>query len=203
VSNDILRLGFTTLLQADTSLVISGEAACADDLLPRLQAAKPDVLVLDDCLPGLVLYEAVAHLRVHLPHLQILLLTADARTLAVRALLMRGVSGILQQQEAAALMVHAVHTLGAGAGWFSPAVLPRLAHGDSPAGVPQHPFTAREIRILRLLVQGQTDRQMAAQLQMSERAVRYTLRTLYNKLGVDTRLQAAVQAVRWGVVQEV
>ena len=101
-------------------------------------------------------------------------------------------------------VVRAIRTVMQGDTWFSRTVVERLAHPATTEVPPieKPTMTDRELEVLRLLVAGKTDQQISQELHIAERTVRNCLRSIYDKLEADTRVEAAVRAVRLGLVQE-
>ena len=100
--------------------------------------------------------------------------------------------------------MRAIRTVMQGDTWFSRTVVEKLARpapGEAPPSE-KPALTEREVEVLRLMMAGKTDQQIGQELNVVERTVRRYLRNIYDKLGVDTRVEAAAQAVRLGLVQE-
>ena len=132
------------------------------------------------------------------------MLTAYDDDAYVHGLVAAGVAGYVLKDEIEEAVVRAIRTVMQGDAWFSRPVVKKLAR-PAPSEAPpsaKPALTERELRVLQLLVAGKTDQQIGQELSIAERTVRYCLRNLYDKLGVDTRVEAVAQAVRLGLVQE-
>ena len=117
----------------------------------------------------------------------------------VRGMLEAGAVGYLLKEEATGVVVAAVRGAVRGEGYFSPPVAAKMtawARGEGPDGL-----TEREVEVLRLVAEGKTNRQIGVALGISEKTVEKHLRGLFAKLGVASRVEAAVLAVREGLVE--
>jgi len=122
----------------------------------------------------------------------------------VRRLVAAGVAGYVLKDEIEEAVVRAIHTVMQGDTWFSRSVVDKLARPATSEAAPAEkpPLTERELRVLQLLMAGKTDQQIGQELNVVDRTVRRYLRNIYDKLGVDTRVEAAAQAVRLGWIRE-
>lgn len=176
-----------------------GEATSIEQVIELCQSLKPKVLLL---VPNLVDYdpvESVLRIQAACPKLKVLMLSPSTEQQFVRAALNAGVSGYILKSERVQTIMQATRIVAEGGQWISPSLLwsPQTANQQAQ----QTPrLSKREKNALGLMVTGKTDRQMGQILNVHERTVRHYLRQLYNKLGVDTRVEAAVQAFRLGLV---
>jgi DNA-binding NarL/FixJ family response regulator len=141
--------------------------------------------------------EATRLLRESHPDLRILALSAYDENECVFGILKAGASGYVLKEEALDTIVKAIRIAYRGETWLSPKVVEKVKRRaiGKEEGVP---FTERELDVLRLLAKGWTNARIAKELFVSERTVRYHLRNIYDKVGVSTRGQAIVWAVRRG-----
>jgi len=189
----LIRAGLASTLSAEPDVLLVGEAADGEEVQRLCQEQRPDVLLLDLRMPGPPALETVACLRQCCPGTKVLMLTAYDDEAHVRWLVEAGVAGYLLKDEAPATVVQAIRAVMGGGAWFSQKVVEKLARaGEWPA------LTRREQEVLRLVVLGKTDQQIGLELDLAERTVRYYLQKVYEKLGVNTRVEAAVQAVERG-----
>lgn len=203
IPNEVVRLGLLSIFERENIYPTISEVTSDEELLPLLRTSAPDILLLDAAWSNSDLTEVVSAISLRWSDAPILLLTVDASTLPLQQLVDDGVSGIIQHDDASNMLIHAIHTVANGAAWFSRCALARLMERDSIESDfnSYNTLTDQEILILRLLAQGKTDRYVANYLQVSERTVRYILHALYNKLGAENRTQAAVWAVRTGLIK--
>jgi DNA-binding NarL/FixJ family response regulator len=199
----LVRSGIRAMLAEHDGLVLVGEAVDAVEARSLCLDLRPDILLLDLSMPGPPASETVAYLGAHCPDVRVLVLTAYDDEAYVRGLIAAGVRGYVLKDELPEAIVRALHAVMRGDTWFSLPMLSKLAldgtleaHGST--GIE---LTPREMDILRRIVQGRTDRQISEEMYLSERSVRYSLRRIYDKLGVSTRVQAAAQAAQLGLVR--
>ena len=186
------------LLEHDPAFEVVGRATRADTAIAEAAALRPDLLILDYCLPGPPTAEVVRRVGERSPGTRILVYTGYPTAACLREARRLGVAGYLAKTEPPETVLEAIGLVARGGTWFPRDVPERPAPGDLPCPAP----TEREREVLRLLVEGLTDDEIAAEVHVTGRAVRYTLAALYDKLGVDTRVQAAVRSVRLGLTDE-
>ncbi len=155
------------------------------------------MLLLDLEMPGPSPIEVVAHLRQHSPAMKIIALTNGESEAAICNLVVARVAGYLLETEPPKVVVQAIRSLAHGGTWFSRPIIEQLVQKSSRPKTSD--LTEEELAVLQLVVAGQTDDQISRKLGVSERTIRYRLQNICNKLGVNTRIEAAVQAVRVGL----
>ncbi len=186
------------LVECDPAADLVGVAENAAAALEACASSFPDLLMLDSSLPGLPAAELVRQVAERCPQTRVLVLTGwpdGGRLCELRA---AGAAGCLAMTKPVETIQAAMRLVALGGEWFPDAAL----NGRLPLGNPCPALTQREHEVLGLLVQGLTDKEIAERVGVSDRAVRYAVRTLYDKLGVDGRVQAAVRAVRLGLTGE-
>jgi DNA-binding NarL/FixJ family response regulator len=197
----LIRAGIRAALANTADLALVGEAADGHGLVERCQAAAPDVIVLDLHMHGPSPFALMAALRVGCPAAGLLILTAYDDDVYVRGALAAGVAGYVLKEEGTDKIVRAIRAVAQGGSWFSSLVAAHVAQwagGVPPAAPPA--LTTREQEVLRCVVEGKNNREIATLLGVSEKAVEKRLRGLLAKLGVTTRVEAAVRAMREGWV---
>lgn len=199
----LVRTGIRTILADEEDVTIVGEAVDGREAQQRSLSLRPDILLLDLSMPGPPASETVIYLREHCPQVKVLMLTAYDDEAYVRGLVAAGVMGYILKDEMPETIVRALHAVMRGDTWFSLPVVRKLArkgtlNGSQSAAIE---LTERERRILQQMVWGLTDREIGEALYLSERTVRYSLRRVYDKLGVDSRVEAAAQAVQLGLAK--
>jgi DNA-binding NarL/FixJ family response regulator len=154
-------------------------------------------------MPGPPASDTVSYLREHYPDVRVLMLTAYDDEAYVRGLVAAGVMGYVLKDEMPETIVRALHAVMRGDTWFSLPVVRKLARKGTLDRDPSLAIelTEREREVLQYLVWGLTDREIGEELYISERTVRYDLRHVYDKLGVDSRVEAAAQAVQLGLAR--
>jgi two-component system response regulator DegU len=202
----IVRAGMRAVLSAAADITVVAEGASGADALSLVAQHRPDVLVLDVNLPGLNGVEVTRQLRDQGTATAILILTVHHDAQTIFGLLESGATGYVLKDEALETLVGAVRAAARGESWLSPAVasqVVRRAVGQTqaPLELPPIPLTPREVEVLRLLAQGLDNAAIAQQLVVTTRTVQNHVSTIYGKLGVTSRTEAALYAIRHGLVQ--
>ena len=191
--------GIRSLLESTDDIVVVGEAATAADALVRIPPTRPDVAVLDVRLPDGSGIEVCREIRSHAPEIACLMLTSYADDEALLAAIMAGAAGYLLKQIEGTDLIGDIRRAGAGESLLDPGlieqVLKRIREG--PEEDPRlASLTPQERRILDLIAEGQTNRQIAAELYLAEKTVKNYVSNLLSKLGMERRAQAASFAAR-------
>jgi DNA-binding NarL/FixJ family response regulator len=206
----VLLDGLKLLLSLEPDIEIVGEAATGVRGVAVAEQARPDVVVTDVGLPDIDGVEVTRRLRASLPESRVLVLTAHDEDHYVFTLMQAGASGYLLKNAAGNDLVNAIRAVAAGRPWLHPHIAHRLmsfAAGSSPASqVPKtglhaliEPLTPREVEVLKLLGGAASNREMAAQLDISARTIETHLANIYGKLGVRGRTEAMLWAIKEGV----
>ena len=193
-----LRAGIRALLEQDPAITVVAEAINGATALRHIAELQPTVTVLDCELPdmeGAAVSEAVAE---HGYQTKVLALSAFDHLEYIQTMLSAGAKGYLLKSETAERIVSAVHTIAAGGTFFSASILPQLTAAMTQPKAPSIAPTPREQEVLQHLAAGLTNAQIAAKLTITERTVAYHVENLLNKLGVNNRTEAVVEAIRRG-----
>jgi two-component system, NarL family, response regulator DevR len=199
--HEVVRRGVRELLEVDSQgeIEVVGEAGTADEALRRLPAVRPDVAVLDIRLPDGNGVEVCREIRSSHPDIQCLMLTSFADDEALFDAIMAGAAGYVLKQVRGSDLVDNVKRVAAGQSLLDPSVtatvLERLRRGpDEEPGAPH--LTDQERKILDLLAEGLTNRQIGERLYLAEKTVKNYVSNLLMKLGMHRRTEAAVYATR-------
>jgi DNA-binding NarL/FixJ family response regulator len=191
--HEVVRRGVAALLEAEPDIEIVGEAGTAEQALARVPALRPDVAVLDVRLPDGDGVTVCRELRSRMPELACLMLTSFADEQALFDAVMAGASGYVLKQIHGSDLVGAVRTVAAGESLLDPhstaQMLRRLR--TRPAKDPLADLTDQERRILELIGDGLTNRQIGERLFLAEKTVKNYVSSLFAKLHMSRRTQAA------------
>ncbi|MGI5129962.1 response regulator [Pseudonocardia sp. CA-107938] len=197
--HEIVRRGIAQLLELEDDIEVIGEAASAAQALARIPALRPDVAVLDVRLPDGEGVSVCREIRSALtPAPACLMLTSYSDDEALFGAIMAGASGYLLKQVSGVDLVGAVRTVAAGGSLLDPrataVVLERLRRGDEPEDPRFASLSPQERRILELIADGLTNRQIGAEMYLAEKTVKNYVSSLLHKLGMSRRTEAAVYA---------
>jgi two-component system, NarL family, response regulator LiaR len=198
--HSVVREGLRAFLRLQEGIDVVGEAAGADAAIRVAAAASPDVVLLDLVMPDGDGIGAIRRLLEVAPGARVLVLTSFADDAQIFAAMAAGAAGYLLKDVDPAALADGIRDVHAGRPALHPSVAARLMRrGDSPA--PTHgDITAREHDVLRLVVEGLPNKQIAQRLGIGEKTVKTHVSRVLAKLGVEDRTQAAVLAIREGLV---
>jgi DNA-binding NarL/FixJ family response regulator len=201
--HSFFRSGLRSLL-VEHDFPVVGEAATGDAALPLIERRGPDVVVMDLSMPGMSGADATRALMERMPDVVVLVVTVSAGEGDVVEALEAGASGYLLKDSAPDEIVRAIEAAMDGDTPLSPRVAGLIVHrargrgGDldsSGAGL-----SDREIEVLRLLAEGLDNNEIALRLYLSPTTVKRHVSTIFSKAGVSNRVQAAIWAVRAGII---
>ena len=193
--HEIVRRGIGDLLQAETDIVVVGEASTAAEALARIPAALPHVAVLDARLPDGSGIDVCRDIRSAVPTVRCLILTSYDDDEALFAAVMAGAAGYLLKEIRGNGLVDAVRQVAGGKSLLDPAVTERLLtrlRDGAQEDARLASLTDREREILNLITEGLTNRQIGERLFLAEKTVKNHVSGLLSKLGMERRTQAAV-----------
>jgi DNA-binding NarL/FixJ family response regulator len=197
--HEIVRRGVRELLEANDDLEIVGEAATAAEGMARIPAVKPDVAVVDMRLPDGNGVEVCREVRSRDESIQCLILTSYADDEALFDSIMAGAAGYLLKQIKGTDLVDAIRRVASGQSLLDPnvtaRVLERLRKGPEEDERLAR-LTEQERKILDLIAEGMTNRQIGERMFLAEKTVKNYVSNLLSKLGMERRTEAAVFAAR-------
>ncbi len=201
----IVRAGMIAILDAAQGVRVVAEGADAADAMRLTLLHRPDVLALDINLPDANGLQVTRRLRAQGVTTPILILTAYEDPRWVFGLLEAGANGYALKDEAVETLVDAVQAVARGENWFSPAitrqVLSRaLGQEDGRETTAAIPLTPRETEVLQWLARGLDNAAIAQKLVVTKRTVQNHVSSIYGKLSVSTRTEAALWAIRHGLI---
>src|SRR5215472_11826870 len=195
----IVRRGIRTFLELDPELVVVGEAADGAEAVRLAQRLQPDIVLMDLVMPGMDGITATATIRRELPETEVLALTSVLEDASVVGAVRAGAIGYLLKDTQAEALCQAIKAAAAGQVQLTPRAAARLMQAVSAPESPEA-LTERETEVLRLLAQGQANKQIARSLNISEKTVKVHVSNILSKLGVQSRTQATLYAIRVGLV---
>jgi two-component system response regulator DevR len=199
--HEVVRNGIRSLFKETPDVTVVGEAGTVKDAIARAEWARPDVVIMDIRLPDGSGIEATREIRARLPKTQVLMLTTFADDEALFASIMAGAAGYVLKQIKGADLVRAVQTVGRGESLLDPAVtkgvLDRLRKGKHLLKDERLArLSAQEERILEMIADGRTNREIGEKLHLAEKTVKNYVTSILSKLEVARRAEAAAYLAR-------
>lgn len=195
--HEVVRRGLRDLIEAEDDLAVVGEAETAELALWRIPPTHPDVAVLDVCLPDGNGVELCREVRAHHPDVQCLILTSFADDEALFGAIMAGAAGYVLKQVRGGDLVDSIRRVGRGESLLdlrvTERVLSRLRH---PVDDDLDGLTGQERKVLDLVTEGLTNKQIAERLFLAEKTVKNYVSHLLAKLGMSRRAEVAAYGAR-------
>jgi len=197
--HEIVRRGVHDLLESEPGITVVGEAGTAAAALARIPALKPDVAILDVRLPDGDGVSVCREIRSRMPQVACLMLTSFGDDEALFDAIMAGAAGYVLKQIRGTDLVGAVRTIASGQSLLDPEAASRVMRrmrDQAQRSDPLSGLTDQERRILELIGEGLTNRQIGERLFLAEKTVKNYVSALFAKLGMERRTQAAAYAAR-------
>jgi DNA-binding NarL/FixJ family response regulator len=197
--HEVVRTGIRALLENSDDIRVVGEAATVAEALDRIPPTAPQVAILDVRLPDGSGVEVCREIRSWHPEIYCVMLTSYADDEALLAAIMAGAAGYVLKQVGSADLVESVRRVGAGESLIDPVLMERVAErlrSGPKEDARLASLTPQERRILDLIADGKTNRQIAEDMYLAEKTVKNYVSNLLAKLGMERRTQAATFAAR-------
>ncbi len=197
--HEVVRRGLRDMLEQEGDIEVVGESGSAVEATHRIPALKPDVAVLDGRLPDGSGVDVCREVRSVDPGIRALILTSYEDDEALFAAIMAGAAGYVLKQIRGTDLVDGIRRVAAGQSLLDPAVTARVL--DRIRNGPEQPaelrdLTEQERKILLLVAEGLTNREIAGRMFLAEKTVKNYVSSLLSKLGLERRTQAAVLAAK-------
>lgn len=199
----VVREGTRQLLDREADIAVVGEASNGEEAVRLAQTLQPDVVVMDVRMPGIGGVEATRRIKQQQPGVEVLVLTAHDDDQYVFTLLEAGASGYLLKTAPVSELVKAIHEVYGGQSALDPAIARKVVQQLTGGGrqKPQESYellTEREQEVLELLAEGKTNKEIAEALIISDRTVQTHLSNIFSKMGVSSRTEAVLVAIKRG-----
>lgn len=197
--HELVREGIRTLLESDEDIEVVGEAGTASEALTRIPLAKPDVAILDVRLEEGNGIEVCREVRSAVPEMACLILTSFADDEALYASVMAGAAGFVLKQIKARDLIEDVKKVANGESLMDPRAVARVVEriANPPVGDPVlESLSPQERRVLDLIAEGQTNKQIAESMFLAEHTVKNYITGLLRKLKMASRTEAAIYATK-------
>ncbi len=200
----VVRDGLELLLKLERDIEVVGLAQDGAEALELAAQTAPDLVLMDLKMPGMNGVEATRRLCALYPQLKVLVLTTFDDDEWVFDAIRAGAAGYLLKDTPREKVIEALRGTAAGKAYVDPAVAAKLlgqvaSRQERPATLITDKLTGREVEVLRLIARGLSNAEIAETLHLSEGTIRNHVSTLFSKLGVDDRTQAAILAIRHGL----
>jgi NarL family two-component system response regulator LiaR len=195
----VVRQGLEMFLALDAEIEIVGEAAGGEEAVALSAELNPDIILMDLLMPGMDGIEATRAIKLAQPEVEIIALTSILEDDKVVGAVRAGAIGYLLKDTEPDELCRAIRAAASGQIQLSPAAAQRLVREVRAPDSPET-LTERETEVLRLVAEGLSNRQIALQLSLSEKTVKTHVSNILGKLNLLTRTQAALFAVRAGLV---
>jgi two-component system, NarL family, response regulator LiaR len=200
--HEIVRKGIRALLATKKDIQVVGEARDGAEAVALAQTVRPDVILMDLMMPKMNGVEATRAITAGQPQTRILVLTSFAADEQVFPAIQAGALGYLLKDSSPQELLQAIRQVFRGEPSLDPAVARKvLAELSAPPSKPltPDPLTPRELEILRLVAQGKSNKEIAAELVIAEETVHTHVSNILNKLHLASRTQAALYALKEGL----
>ena len=200
----VVRKGLRALLATESDIEVVGEAGDGQAAITQAAALQPDVILMDLAMPKMDGIEAIRQIKLSQPESRILVMTSFATDDKVFPAIKAGALGYLLKESAPEELLQAIRQIHRGESSLHPAiarkVLQEITHPPARPLTP-NPLTEREGEVLRLVAQGLSNQDIARKLHISDPTVRTHVSNILGKLQLATRIQAALYALREGLVE--
>lgn len=196
----MVRRGLAAFLKSYDDLLLVGEADNGEMAIQQCATLQPDVILMDMIMPDMNGAIATRRLRRQFPNTQIVILTSFKEVELVKSALEAGAIGYLLKDVSADELVKAIRAAHAGRATLSPEAAQALVIASSQPTLPGHDLTEREMDVLRLLVAGLNNTQIAGRLAISPSTIKSHVSNILSKLGVSSRTEAVALALRNNLV---
>ncbi len=198
--HSVVRQGLRMFLETDGELQIAGEARDGAEAVQLAHRIRPDVVLMDLIMPVMDGISAIAAIRRDLPDTEVVALTSVLEDAAVIDAMRAGAIGYLLKDTEAHELRRAIKAAAAGQVQLSPQASARLLREMRTPDRVTEPLTERETEVLQLLAKGQSNKEIAQTLTIADQTVKTHVSHILDKLGVPSRTQAALYAIRTGLV---
>src|SRR5919112_4365616 len=205
----VVREGLSAILKTKDNVDVLGEAQDGQEAVEKARSLLPDVILMDVSMPKMTGVEATRIIKREFPHIGIIALTMYEEQQYIFDLVRGGATGYLLKDSDSDQIVKAIQSVYRGDSLIHPAVASKILAEFSlmtqkkgkKAGWVEHDLTEREITVLRLVADGKTNKEIANHLDLSEKTVKNHVRNIFHKLQVYDRTQAAILAIRKGLIE--
>jgi NarL family two-component system response regulator LiaR len=196
----VVRSGLSKFLLVNKDLELAGEASDGAEAIQMAATCHPDVILMDVLMPGMDGISATREIHRKYPQMKIVALTSFSEQNMVQGALQAGAIGYLQKNVTALELGNAIRSAYAGRMTLSPEAAEVLANSVTQAHLPGNELTEREQDVLRCMVEGMNNNEIAQKLVVSLGTVKFHISNIFQKMGVDSRVEAVKMAIEQKMV---
>ncbi len=196
----VVRSGLSKFLMVNKDMQLTGEASDGNEAIQMAGAYHPDVILMDLLMPGMDGITATREIHQKYPQIKIIALTSFSEQNMVQGALQAGAIGYLQKNVTAAELASAIRSASVGRMTLSPEATQVLANSVTQSHLPGNELTQRERDVLRCMVDGLNNGEIAEKLVVSLGTVKFHISNIFQKLGVDSRVEAVKLAIEQKIV---
>ena len=205
----VIREGLSAVLQTKADVQVVGDVGNGQEAVEKARQLKPDVILMDISMPVMDGVEATRIIRKENPDVGIVVLTMHEEEEFIFNAVKAGATGYLLKDSDSAQIVKAIRAIYDGESLIHPSVATKIlaefsqlsGNKGKPYRKPKRELTTREIGILQMVAEGKTNKEIASDLNLSEKTIKNHIRNIFHKLQVVDRTQAAFYALRKGLIK--
>jgi DNA-binding NarL/FixJ family response regulator len=194
--HQLIRGGIAALLLPESDMKLAGEASNGREAIARFRECRPDVTLMDLQMPEMNGFDAIIAIRDEFPGARIIVLTTYAGDVQAQRAIKAGAQAYLLKNLLHKELLHTIRAVHAGRKAVSPDVAAQLVEHTGDEGL-----TAKEIDVLRLIAAGNANKQIAAQLSITEETVKSRVKNILDKLAASDRTHAVTIGLRRGIIE--
>ena len=194
--HQLIRVGIATLLLPESDMKLVGEASNGREAVAKFRECQPDVTLMDLQMPEMTGFDAIIAIRNEFPDARIIVLTTYAGDVQAQRAIKAGAQAYLLKNLLYKELLHTIRAVHAGRKAMSPDVAAQIAEHSGEEGL-----TPKEIDVLRLIAAGNANKEIAAQLSITEETVKSRVKNILDKLGANDRTHAVSIGVKRGIIE--
>ena len=194
--HQLIRVGIATLLMPEPDMKLVGEANNGREAIVRFRECRPDVTLMDLQMPEMSGFDAILAIRDEFPGARIIVLTTYAGDVQAQRAIKAGAQAYLLKNLLHKELLNTIRTVHSGRKAISPDIAARVAEHSGDEGL-----TPKEIEVLRLIAAGNANKEIAAQLSVTEETVKSRVKNILDKLGANDRTHAVTIGLKRGIIE--
>ena len=194
--HQLIRVGIATLLLPESDMKLVGEASNGREAVAKFRECQPDVTLMDLQMPEMTGFDAIIAIRNEFPDARIIVLTTYAGDVQAQRAIKAGAQAYLLKNLLYKELLHTIRAVHAGRKAMSPDVAAQIAEHSGEEGL-----TPKEIDVLRLIAAGNANKEIAAQLSITEETVKSRVKNILDKLSANDRTHAVSIGVKRGIIE--